>query len=130
MKYSNLFLASVAIAAVIAVGCNQSTEVTTPSASDPSLPESPSPAEVTTVNFANAKCPIMGGKPTADLIAEYQGMTIGFCCEGCPEKWAELSEEQKAEKFAKVHVADAGDSAEEHDHGEHDHGEHDHSHQE
>jgi hypothetical protein len=135
MKYSLLLLAPVAIAAVIAAGCNQSTEVMDPSASDRSLPESPSPAEVTTVSFANAKCPIMGGNPTGELTTDYQGMTIGFCCEGCPEKWAELSDEQQAEKFAKVRVSDTGDSAAEqaHDAGvqsEHNSGEHEHSDQE
>ncbi len=72
------------------------------------------------VQFANAKCPIMGGKPTAELIAQYDGQTIGFCCEGCPEKWAALSPEEQAEKFAAVRV-------EHDDHAGHDHGDHDHA---
>jgi hypothetical protein len=44
----------------------------------------------------------MGGKPIADLTTQYDGETIGFCCEGCPEKWAALPAEEKAEKFAKA----------------------------
>ena len=42
----------------------------------------------------------MGGKPKIELPAQYNGGTLGFCCEGCPEKWAALSEQEQAEKFA------------------------------
>ncbi|MDF1840424.1 MAG: hypothetical protein P1U77_03255 [Rubripirellula sp.] len=64
----------------------------------------------------------MGGKPTAELTAEYNGQTIGFCCDGCPQGWAKLTDEEKEEKFTLVSVATNGD----HDHGDHDHGDHDH----
>ena len=97
-------------------GCSPSTESTS---SDESIEV---PAAVQTVNFANTKCPIMGGKPTAELTAQYEGGTIGFCCEGCPEKWAALSAEAKAEKFAKVSSIAGSDhepsSLEEHTGGE------------
>lgn len=92
------------------VGCSDSAG---PSTTAP--PAVVDPVEVTSVSFANDRCPIMGGKPTAELTAEYQGKTIGFCCEGCPEEWAALSDQEKAEKFAKVaagdDVQDAGQAA-------------------
>ncbi|MEM6468006.1 MAG: hypothetical protein AAF802_00450 [Planctomycetota bacterium] len=54
------------------------------------------------VEFANEKCPMLEGKPLERLTTDYKGMTIGFCCEGCPEKWAALSDEEKAARFEKV----------------------------
>ena len=54
------------------------------------------------VDFANEKCPMLEGKPLERLTADYKGMTIGFCCEGCPEKWAALSDAEKAARFEKV----------------------------
>lgn len=54
--------------------------------------------------FANTKCPIMGHpinpKNVPDnLIREYKGQSIGFCCAGCPERWDALSEAQKKAKL-------------------------------
>lgn len=54
------------------------------------------------VELANEKCPMLGGKPLERLTTDYNGMTIGFCCEGCPEKWAALSDEEKSQRFEKV----------------------------
>lgn len=93
----------------VLVGCNQSADDTTATTDSESSTES-------TVQFANAKCPIMGGKPKAELTAEYEGKTIGFCCDGCPQKWDALSDEEKAEKLA----AASGEATENHDeHHEH-----------
>ena len=83
----------IALPITLLVGCDLSSEPTFENAPPESL------GEVATVDFANAKCPIMGGKPKSELTAEYNGGTIGFCCEGCPEKWAALSEQEQAEKF-------------------------------
>lgn len=115
-----LSAAGVLFAAAL-VGCNQPTDN---SATDTT---SETTVEATTVDFANTKCPMMGGKPSSELTATYVGKTIGFCCEGCPEKWAALSDEEKAERFAKVskkthsnqsdHEADEG-------HADHDHADH------
>lgn len=57
-----------------------------------------------TAKYANTKCPIMGSvikpeKITEDLIKEYKGQKVAFCCGGCPEKWAALSDEDKATKL-------------------------------
>ena len=110
------FSASIAFAMCLPalVGCGSDTEVTAPVISEALSPE------VTPVSFANDKCPIMGGKPKAELTADWDGKTIGFCCEGCPEKWAKLSEQERTEKFAAA-AADSGAHAE---HGDHKHAEH------
>ncbi len=114
------FCASIALAMCLPalVGCGSNTEVTAPVTPEASA-EALSP-EVTPVSFANDKCPIMGGKPKAELTADWDGKTIGFCCEGCPEKWAKLSEQERTEKFAAA-AADSGAHAE---HGDHKHAEH------
>lgn len=57
-----------------------------------------------TAQFVNAKCPIMGNvinpeKVTADLIKEFKGQKVAFCCAGCPDKWDALSDEEKAAKL-------------------------------
>ncbi len=55
--------------------------------------------------YANAKCPIMGSvidpaKVTDDLVTDFDGEKVAFCCAGCPDKWAALSDEEKATKLA------------------------------
>ncbi|MBN1359396.1 MAG: hypothetical protein JW993_02340 [Sedimentisphaerales bacterium] len=57
--------------------------------------------------FVNDRCPIMGSRidvarVNADLLREYQGQTIAFCCAGCPSAWDQLSD---AEKQAKLKMA-------------------------
>lgn len=93
------------------IGCNKTAETT-------AAPEIADPVEATSVSFANTKCPIMGGKPKAELTAKYGTETIGFCCDGCPQKWDALSDDQKAEKLTAldVHVDLDG-----HDHADHSH---------
>ncbi len=93
-----LYTTSISFSIALLVGCNRSSESTAESS------PTESSAKVTAVDFANEKCPIMGGKPKSDLIAQYNGKTIGFCCEGCPEKWAALSEPERIEKFSLVNA--------------------------
>lgn len=88
------FVSFIACSVAILIGCNRSSESTAETSPTEDL------VELTSVEFANSKCPIIGGKPKSDLIAQYNGHTIGFCCEGCPEKWAALSEPEQADKFA------------------------------
>jgi hypothetical protein len=57
--------------------------------------------------FVNSKCPIMGKKIHADrvkpaLVRTFNGRKVAFCCGGCPGRWDKLSDEQKADKLAKV----------------------------
>lgn len=40
------------------------------------------------VDLANAKCPVMGGKPDGKHFSEWNGLRIGHCCAGCSAKFA------------------------------------------
>ncbi len=57
--------------------------------------------------FANVRCPLMGSpinpdKVTKNLIRDYKGEKIAFCCAGCPAAWDKFSDTVKAAKLAKV----------------------------
>ncbi len=57
--------------------------------------------------FANVRCPIMNSpikpdKVTKDLIRDYKGEKIAFCCAGCPAAWDKFSNTQKAVKLVKA----------------------------
>ena len=57
--------------------------------------------------FVNSKCPIWGSpiepdKVTKDLIREYKGQKVAFCCADCPPAWDKLSDTQKDAKLAKA----------------------------
>jgi len=56
---------------------------------------------------ANDRCPIMGSRidpsaVTENLIREWKGKRIGFCCAGCPDTWDKLSEQEKEAKLQAV----------------------------
>jgi hypothetical protein len=58
-------------------------------------------------SFVNATCPIMGSKInpakiTTNLVREYKGQKVAFCCAGCPSAWDKLS---NAKKIAKLDAA-------------------------
>jgi hypothetical protein len=60
-----------------------------------------------TAAVVNARCPMTGekidsSKVTMDLVATYKGQKIGFCCGGCPEAWAKLSDADKDKKLAEA----------------------------
>ncbi len=60
--------------------------------------------------FANIRCPIMGSpinpeKVTKDLIREYKGQKVAFCCAGCPAAWDKLTDARKNAKLSKVKPA-------------------------
>ncbi len=57
--------------------------------------------------FANNRCPIMGSpinpeKVTKNLIRDYKGQKVAFCCAGCPSTWDKLTNAQKQAKLAKA----------------------------
>ncbi len=57
--------------------------------------------------FANVRCPIMGSpinpeKVANDLIREYKGQKVAFCCGGCPAAWEKLTYAEKNAKLSKV----------------------------
>ena len=61
-------------------------------------------------SFVNATCPVMGSKinpakVTANLVREYKGQKVAFCCAGCPATWDKLSVSQKQAKLVKAKVA-------------------------
>lgn len=94
-------LSFVLLAAIVAVGCTQ--QASTPA----------SPTAATSTETINEHCPIMGGDVTPEGgTADWNGETVGFCCDGCIEKWQALSEDEKKAALAK---AEEGHSS--HDHG-------------
>lgn len=59
--------------------------------------------------FANDHCPILGtpidpDNVPEDLIRDYKGQKVAFCCAGCPEEWDKLADAQKDAKLAEVKV--------------------------
>jgi hypothetical protein len=59
--------------------------------------------------FVNNKCPIMGTTinptdVTEDLIREYKGQKVAFCCKMCPAEWDKLSDAEKEAKLAEVKI--------------------------
>ncbi|MHC4166297.1 MAG: hypothetical protein ACYSWQ_05015 [Planctomycetota bacterium] len=57
--------------------------------------------------FANNLCPIMGSpinpaRVTKNLIRDYKGQKIAFCCAGCPATWDKFTDAQKQVKLAKA----------------------------
>jgi hypothetical protein len=57
--------------------------------------------------FANNLCPIMGSpinpaKVTKNLIRDYKGQKVAFCCAGCPATWDKLTDAEKNIKLAKA----------------------------
>lgn len=60
--------------------------------------------------FANNLCPIMGSPinpetVTKNLIKDYKGQKVVFCCAGCPATWDKLTDTEKSTKLAKVKPA-------------------------
>lgn len=57
--------------------------------------------------FVNDKCPIMDSaidpaKVTPDLVREYKGQKVAFCCGMCPPQWDKLTDADKDAKLAQV----------------------------
>ncbi|MFH1882112.1 MAG: heavy metal-binding domain-containing protein [Planctomycetota bacterium] len=57
--------------------------------------------------FVNNRCPIMGlpinpEKVATNLIRDYKGQKVAFCCAECPSMWDKLTDAQKQAKLAKV----------------------------
>jgi hypothetical protein len=92
--------AIVALTAAFAlVGCKSDDNKTT------STPAHTEAAAATTTTASatpvNKVCPVSGKPVAADAkTVAYQGKTVGFCCSGCPEKWAKLSDADKTSKLA------------------------------
>ena len=90
-----LSLTLVVLVAVALVGCNKGPRT---SGGDPAN---------TAGAVVNSKCPLMGGKVdpakvSSDLVVDFDGKKVGFCCAMCAPKWAKLSDEEKKTALAKV----------------------------
>ena len=64
--------------------------------------------------FANARCPVMGSainpeKVGKNLVRDYKGQKVAFCCGGCPRAWDRLTDAQKDAKLAKAKPKHSGD---------------------
>lgn len=62
--------------------------------------KTPAKIALKTLNY----CPISGEKLPAKTLGAttYKGYNIAFCCPGCPEAFAGLSEKDKDAKIAKI----------------------------
>jgi hypothetical protein len=81
--------ALVTTCAIFVTGCEQAPEAVTTAA----------------IELANTKCPVMGNPVAAEetppeLIREWNGKKVGFCCPPCLEDWAEMTDAERAEKLA------------------------------
>ena len=65
----------------------------------------------------------MGGKVSKKAkTVEWNGKTIGFCCDGCDEKFMALSDDEKSEKLAAAQAKSEDDTGHEgYQNGDHDH---------
>lgn len=86
---------SLALAVVLVAGC------------DKEQAAGPGTAAAAVVNN---RCPIMGNKidpakVPADLIVDFGGKKVGFCCAGCPAAWNKLDDAKKKEALDKVLAA-------------------------
>jgi len=61
------------------------------------------------ITSANTLCVVVNADPVDPAVtpAEWKGMKIGFCCEGCRPRWEKLTEAEKDAAVAKVVKAGA-----------------------
>jgi hypothetical protein len=57
--------------------------------------------------FVNDRCPIMGSpinpdRVSDDLVRDFKGQKVAFCCRGCPASWDKLSDAEKEAKLDNV----------------------------
>lgn len=95
-KLFPLFLSAVAVGLL---GCSQSGELRpaakTPPPSEATSKAKPAPAALK----PQATCPVLGGKISKQVYADYQGQRIYFCCANC-QKPFKANPEKYFEKFA------------------------------
>ena len=100
--FGAVILASLGVAALTAPAMDHPGVTTSaPAATQASQPTT-APAK-----FVNFKCPIEGGlivpdKVPANLIREYKGQKVAFCCAMCPPVWDKLSDAEKDAKLKPV----------------------------
>ena len=70
--------------------------------SDTSTPAASEEGSSVAVATVNNVCPIMGGKVNPEVIFEWDGQTVGFCCAGCIPEFEKLDDKEKATKLAEA----------------------------
>lgn len=101
----NFILTLFVLSGVALMGCTQEGATT----------ESATTETSASAEAINEHCPIMGSDVTAEGgTVEWNEQTVGFCCDGCSEKWQALSEDEKKEALAKAEEGHA-----DHDHRDH-----------
>jgi hypothetical protein len=65
--------------------------------------EAPAGTPATTTAAENTKCPFSGNPVNAGAkTVAFQGHSVGFCCNGCSEKFAKMTDAEKASTWSKV----------------------------
>lgn len=105
----NFSLLSLLAVIAIMAGCAGDTTVSTDDVADTDSEATSETGSETpeAVSTDNSNCPIMGHAVTAEGGSiEWNGKTIGFCCEGCKPEFEKLSDEDKTAKLAEAEKAD------------------------
>jgi radical SAM protein with 4Fe4S-binding SPASM domain len=77
-------------------------------AEDASCAYSPRSSSCPAGSYVNDRCPIMTSskidpaKTTPNLVREYKGMKVAFCCSACVDMWDKLTDAEKDAKLAAV----------------------------
>jgi hypothetical protein len=106
----SILLALVLVAGVVMVSCGGPAEQAKAPAGTPSGTPAgtPPPPPARTVAVVNSRCPILPDSAInkdaviSELVVEFEGQKIGFCCGGCPEQWNALTDAQKRAKLQAV----------------------------
>jgi hypothetical protein len=94
-----LTLTAAVLAAMTLSACSSSK---TAQAEDESMCREVKPGTVTTVNHY---CVVMPEDPVdPQIVREFNGQRVGFCCPGCTRKWDTMTDAQKS-KAIRVAVA-------------------------
>ena len=86
-----MVLAAALLASFSLAACNA--HKTSAAAEDETMCKQVKPGTVATVNHY---CVIVNDDPVnPDVVREYKGQKVGFCCEGCIKDWNAMSDTQK-----------------------------------
>ncbi|MGD1001613.1 MAG: hypothetical protein ABSA67_13050 [Candidatus Brocadiia bacterium] len=96
ISFGGRTLSAVALAGVIGggiwlFGCGRNDTAAQGASSDPSPASAPAATASdakATVGTAQTNCPVMGGKISKAIFADYRGKRVYFCCGGCPAVFA------------------------------------------
>lgn len=99
-------LAAITLAATILAGCQNNKQSSGPVKDEMAERALGGPkASTADTRTMNSMCPIGGHEfnpvnHTEDLVREYKGDKIGFCCDGCSSAWDSMNTTQRDEIHA------------------------------